>query len=643
VARDLTDWLWALAWSHFKPTEIDGATDAGWTTEYDPACTFTGSDDERIVALRKSKSMAARFSPGKVTFEDLWTANVDKLAAVWPANPDAKSGLSYDGSSVDQSFVNHLAFGFGNNCDAILRVMQEHPDCALRRDKWARADYLRATILKACAIPKRWKAARTRSAAIPETVSRVPPPPAQATLTPSPAVALPPGVPAPPAAMPVESVETMRFIGASHMPELFDGYTYVNDLNRIIGPDGFIMDSAKFDAHPRFAKRLYIMDHASSKTDESAWKAFVQSEVSTARKVRGALFDPRQEPGAIIEREGQEFVNTWRPVPIDMTAGDVSPFLTHLSILFEDSRLLLNYLKFMMQRKGDKAMWWPFIYGMPGNGKSFINATMRYCIGRKFTQSPTAANLDSQFNASLYGCLFLAVEDIKVAEDYAKIWETLKPMITQEDLEVQPKGIDKVTREVCFNAILNSNHKNGIRKEPDDRRIAPFFSRQQRVGDLERDGLTEAYFDKLWSWAKGGGWAHVAYFLANDPIDAGFSATKCPVTSSTAEHILVSRSPAEQEILEAVRCGQSGFRGGWMNLTKVNQMLDSRRSRASLATRRAMVEGLGYVPHPSLAGGALPMALTDGTLPILYVLPDHTSLSVTDPARIKTMYEAAQR
>jgi hypothetical protein len=280
---------------------------------------------------------------------------------------------------------------------------------------------------------------------------------------------------------------------------------------------------------------------------------------------------------------------------------------------------------------------------MPGNGKSFINATMRYCIGKKFTQSPTASNLDSQFNASLYGCLFLAIEDIKVAEDYAKIWETLKPMITQTELEVQPKGVDKVTREVCFNAILNSNHKNGIRKEPDDRRIAPFFSRQQRVGDLERDGLTEKYFDRLWSWAQSGGWAHVAHYLNTDPIDPGFSATKCPITSSTAEHIAVSRSPAEQEILEAVRCGVTGFKGGWLNFVKVNNLLDSKRSRASIATRRAMCEGLGYVPHPGLPGGQLLTPLNDSTVPVLYVTPDHPTIGVVDPTRIKQAYEAAQK
>jgi hypothetical protein len=648
--RGLTDFLWSLAWTHFKPTNLSGdGTPATWTTEYDPACTFTGTDEERIAQLLKTKSMAARFSPAKVTFEDLWTLNTNKLAVIWPPNPDSKSGLPYDGSSVDQAFFNHLAYGFGNNCDAMERIAAR-PDCLLQRQKWnERPDYRRATILKAVAIPKQWKrrnAAVAERAAVQEAVSvaATRPPTFQASQP----IATTVGehvVPAAPATMPTldEEAQGLTLLGGAHMGALFEGYVYINDMNRIVSPDGFVMDKAKFDAHPRFAKKSYLMDAANTKTSDSAWEGFVQSQVSPGRKVRGALFDPRQEPGIVVEREGQEFVNTWRPVPIEAVEGDVTPFLTHLSILFDDWRLLLNYLKFMVQCKGDKAMWWPFLYGMPGNGKSFINATMRYCIGRKFTQSPTAANLDSQFNASLYGCLFLAIEDIKVAEDYAKVWETIKPMVTQTELEVQPKGVDKVTREVCFNAILNSNHKAGIRKEPDDRRIAPFFSKQQRVGDLERDGLTEAYFDKLWSWAEGGGWAHVAYYLANDPIEAGFSAKKCPVTSSTAEHILVSRPPWEQDIIEAVRIGAVGYRGGWVNFTKVNNLLDSKRYRSTAPARRAMMEGLGYVPHPGLPLGQVLTPLGDSTVPVLYVLPNHTSIGVTDPTQIKAMYEAANK
>jgi Virulence-associated protein E len=163
---DATAQLWAAAWAYFQPKTIEGADGAqGWTDDYDPLCTITGTPDERIAYLRKTKSFAAKLNSRKVTFEDLYTANEAKLSATWPADTHAKSGLPYDGSSVDQAFVNHLAFGFGNNCDAIEQFMLT-TDCPLHRAKWdERPDYRRNTILKACAIPKTWTAKKRASVA----------------------------------------------------------------------------------------------------------------------------------------------------------------------------------------------------------------------------------------------------------------------------------------------------------------------------------------------------------------------------------------------------------------------------------------------------------------------------------------------
>lgn len=227
MSADLTDWLWALAWAHFKPTAIEGADgNQAWTTEYDPLCTFTGTDAERIEALLKTKSFAAKINPKKVTFADLHNINVDKLAAAWPSNPDSKSGLPYDGSSVDQAYINHLAYGFGDNCAAIEQYALS-AECPLHRTKWdERPDYIRATIFKAVAIPKRWTKQQRTAARGPVVPQRAPAPPATVSdnqtavavrvvptvLQQTSALALPAGIPAPPdvpvAALPVMLVNS---------------------------------------------------------------------------------------------------------------------------------------------------------------------------------------------------------------------------------------------------------------------------------------------------------------------------------------------------------------------------------------------------------------------------------------------------
>jgi hypothetical protein len=158
VLKDVTAQLWATAFSYFRKAATD--TPVEWTTIDDPACTITGSDDERIAYGLKMKSMAAKLGSGKATFADLWNCNIEILARTWPGN----DGNVYDASSADQALANGLAYLFANNGDTVLRVMLEHPGCQLRREKWNRPDYLRGrTIPKALALVKRWPAKRSRS------------------------------------------------------------------------------------------------------------------------------------------------------------------------------------------------------------------------------------------------------------------------------------------------------------------------------------------------------------------------------------------------------------------------------------------------------------------------------------------------
>jgi Family of unknown function (DUF5906) len=656
ITHDCTATLSAFAAQYFTQTD-DDAVPGEWRTG--PMPSYGGPSDDATLLDRalKSKSMAAVFGGG-VSFADLWTGNAHKLASKWPPNPT--NGGQYDESSADQALANHLAFWTGNDCERMLRLMGES---ALKRDKWEqRADYLPRTILRACSWQKTFAGATGSGKAVPApqpVALQAPPPPRAQDAPPPPAPIAPPPPPASGAAgvsvppipngMPVIRPETGKgnLITAAGQLELFAGYTYIQDLHQVMTPSGFTLDQKRFDVAK--GGRMFIVTPTGERPTDSAWEAFTKSQIAEFPKVRGMYFEPRKEPGAIMEREGQLWINSWAPIEIRMVPGDVSRFLRHLQILFPaDWRILLNYLKFMMQRKGEKSMWWPFLQGVPGNGKSFISETMEYCIGLKYTQKPTPKNLDSQFNASLYGCLFLAFEDVKVRDDFGAMWETLKPMVTGTRLEIQPKGVDKVTREVCFNAIMNSNHKNGIRKEADDRRIAPLFAAQQHRWQLERDGLTKAYFIDLWDWAKGGtqdGWAHIAYYLATDPIDADAQFIEAPITSCTAEHISLSLGGAEQEILEAVRSNSPGFCGGWVSSVKMDQTLAaSGRARAiPRAQRPGILEALGYIPHPALPDGRVTTPLSDGTRPVLYVTQDHTTLSLTDANAVRAAYELAQR
>lgn len=657
ITHDATDLLGPFAAQYFAKTEEEG-NPADWRSGPMPAYGGPTDDATLIERALKSKSMAAVFGGG-VSFADLWLGNDAKLSAKWPSI----TGGIYDESSADQALANHLAFWTGNDCDRMLSLMGQS---ALKRDKWEqRGDYLPRTILRACSWQKTFAGptGTAKAVAVPlQTVLYAPPAPQ--TAPPPPALIAPPPPAAdgtaaftvPPIPDSVQHAPVAKgmgeLVGAQGQAELFEGCVYVQDILAIMLPGGITLDRQRFENNAKFSGRTYITTRDGTKPQQSAWMAFTQSEHTRFPKVHGLYFEPREAPGAIIERDGLDYVNSWIPLDIPSAAGDVSRFLMHLAKLLpngNDAHILLQFLKFMVQFKGRKAAWCPFIQGVEGNGKSFISATMQYCLGERYTHKPKAAELDGRFNSVFYGKLFIAVDDVKISEDRGSMWETLKPMIDGTRLEIEAKGVNKVTREVCFNFILNSNHKDGIRKTANDRRIAPFFCAQQSESDLGRDGLTVDYFTDLWAWAQNGGWANVLHYLETDSIDDAYNpagkAIRAPITSSTTAAIEAGMGAVEQDVLEATAIGLYGFAGGWVSGAALDALLDGKGKGRFLSRskRREVMAAIGYIPHPGLPDGRVTSKLTDGTKPRLYVRKDHTTLIMRDAGSIKDAYETAQR
>lgn len=129
--------------SYMRPKDAPAAVD--WSGGPVPEWSGYIDDDELIAAARRSKSVAGIFS-GKASFDDLWTAQPDALAASYPH--DATDG-AFDHSAADAALCQHLAFWTGKDCGRIDRLFRQS---ALMRDKWAdRPQYVSDTITGAVA------------------------------------------------------------------------------------------------------------------------------------------------------------------------------------------------------------------------------------------------------------------------------------------------------------------------------------------------------------------------------------------------------------------------------------------------------------------------------------------------------------
>lgn len=685
---DYSQHLPGLIASYFPPKSA--TKDQDWTTEPTAEWTGTEDDDELIERALKTGGGGAVFGD-RATFRHLWECDEDVLAKAYP---DLEGNRTYDGSSADAALAQHLAFWTGNNCERMLKLMHLS---GLVRDKWEREDYLIRTITRAVSLqevvysvkevddtiaqefggvklratsdPQRDYATNVRALKLAECMGEVEliemfckVPTAKfwldnkdrtteelrQVLTPIEAAAAPLGdtITGP------EILSGYQYLGASQQIEHFKGCVYIQELHKVFTPNGSLLKSEQFNA--TYGGYSFQLDDGGDKVTRKAWEAFTESQVVRYPKAEAMIFRPLEKPCELIKEEGRVLINTYIPIETPRIVGDATPFLSHLAKVLpveSDRVILLSYMAACIQHMGVKFQWAPLVQGAEGNGKTLFTRCVAFAVGKRYTHYPKAAHLDGNFNSWMLNKVFFGVEDIYVADHKTDIIEALKPMITGGDgLEIEKKGVDQITADVCGNFMFNSNHKDAIRKTRNDRRFCVFYTAQQTADDVTRDGMDGNYFPELYNWLKAGGYAIVANYLATYAIpDALNPATSChraPITSSTTEALTASMGGIEQEIVEAVEEGRPGFAGGWISSVAVERLLQTIHATRAIPhnKRRELLQSLGYEWHPALKGGRVnnPIPMDDGKKPRLFIRNGHLSANIQGPAEVARLYQEAQ-
>jgi hypothetical protein len=579
-------------------------------------------DDTKLIAKAiqsKPKDIAALFGAEstKLSFKDLWANNVDALVVSYPH--DSLDG-EHDRSSADAALAQHLAFWTGGNCQRIESLMRQS---ALVRDKWDyHSSYMSRTIINAVGRQNGWY--KLSNAKVPENN----------VITLEPVLR-----------------EGYQLLAASQQIEMFKGCVYIAETNRIFCPNGSMLKPESFNA--LFGGYNFLVGDDGEKTTKKAWEAFTESQNVHFPKAESMMFRPDVEPGSIIEIDGWRYVNTYVPIDVRAVDGDISPFMTHLGKVLPDERdqtILLSYMSACLQYKGYKIQWAPLLQGVVGNGKSLFTWCLAYAIGERYTHLPPSLEISEKFNSWLFNTLFIGVEDIYVPSNKLDAIEALKPMITNKRLAKRAMNTDQQMHNICCNFIFNSNHKDAIKNATKDRRYCVFYTAQQEKADLLRDGMDGLYFSELYKWLDNrDGYAIVANFLNEYAIPDEFNPTKscqtAPTTSSTAEAATVGMGRIEQEVLEAIEEGRTGFAGGWISSFAFSRLLKEIRkdNMLPLSRHRELLKSLGYDYHPALKDGRVNNYLPcDGGKPRLYIRNGHIHINLTSGAEVARLYAAEQ-
>lgn len=382
----------------------------------------------------------------------------------------------------------------------------------------------------------------------------------------------------------------------------FEGCALIGPRNVIVDRKGIEYGPGAFNA-AKGGKRFIIS--SDGKTTDEPWKAATRSTVWTVPKVDGYAFRTDLPTGDVATDElGRTAVNVYVPARIDRMEGDPAPFLDHLALVIPDEadrRVLLDYLAHNVRFPGFKIPWAPLIQSAEGVGKNALKHVMNHAIGNHYTYAPNAKELGSsgsKFNAWMERKLFLIADEIKT-DDRRDLIEILKPMITEEALEIQGKGVDQRKAENPANWLFFSNHKDAIPIGKNDRRFAIFYSAIQSKADLDSAGMDGAYFARLYDEFLGNrshrrGLKIMADYLLRYPIERGAVPMRAPITTSTLEAVEVGRGWLEQLIAEAVDNEANGFRAGWINTAAVGRVLRENGRKAGPHPIGNAIAALGF-------------------------------------------------
>lgn len=585
---DFTDILQDFINNYIPINEVTDIS-KGWTTEAVEGYGNAIENDNDLINKALNTTNASNVFGNKASFRDLWEFNQSKLALCFP---DQTGKRPIDLSATDSALAQHLAFWTGNNCERIRNLMLQSN---LIRDKWNRNDYLQRTILNAVS-----RQIDIYTYNKPEVINP--------TL--------------------IEAKNSNAFVNSESQLQLFKGCFYVESLNKILTTDGELFDQERFKV--KFGGNNFVMDSLNSKISGNAWEAFTQNKDYSFPKVFGVTFRPDLPFGTIIHADKRSYVNKYIDLETESVKGDVTIFLNHMQKLLPNERdrlILTSYMAAIVQYKGVKFRWAPLIQGVEGNGKTILSECVLKAVGDRYTHSPKASKLGKDFNAWMVDKVFYKVEDVYSQSLKYKIWEDLKPMIAGgSSLEIEGKGVDQISVNICGNFIFNSNHKDALPKTNNDRRLCMLFTAQQSVSDKIRDGMTDKYFHTLAKWLNEGGYSYVTYYLTHFNIPDEFNPAEvcnvAPTTSSTYDAIDASKSDLELQIEDIIASETMGMKNGWIS---TYMLLNNANLPEKISGKRLnyILKNMGYVRHPGLKDGRTNgIVMPDGAVTRLYIKDD---------------------
>lgn len=219
-------------------------------------------------------------------------------------------------------------------------------------------------------------------------------------------------------------------------------------------------------------------------------------QVFPVEVVQGRRYEPGQD--SIFYDHGR-FANTYAeheipPLPEKETPRDrraierVKNHIRHLLVNVEERHLFLDWLSWVVQNPGKHVNWAILLQGTEGDGKSFFAQLMRAVMGASNVRMLNAQSLEGNFTDWTVGQCLTCIEEVRLINPNNKyeVLNKIKPYITNEIIEVHPKGSPQYNARNTTSYLMFSNFRDALPLGENGRRYCVLFSRYQTKAMLQK-------------------------------------------------------------------------------------------------------------------------------------------------------------
>lgn len=237
-------------------------------------------------------------------------------------------------------------------------------------------------------------------------------------------------------------------------------------------------------------------DVLEGKTSPSSTASALGLNFFKIKTVDGRRYEPGQDD--VFYAEDGVFANTYRDIELDYDPAKKLPrdvknvervmaHVIHLLEKEEEQRLFVDWLSWIVQNPGRHVNWSILLQGVEGDGKSFFAEMMRAIMGVGNVTMLNAHIFESDFTDWTVGQCLSCVEEVRIvkAQNKYEVINRIKPFITNNFIEVHPKGKAIYNAKNTTSYLLFSNFKDALPLDDDGRRFCVLFSRWQRKAALE--------------------------------------------------------------------------------------------------------------------------------------------------------------